>query len=119
MLKPGKNAAGALIGSGWFKSVLGPSGRRCHYGDTAAFSAEICIAYADGTEEVFLLTTAGKAMTLLSFSQKFMTVKPMTPVWNFPVGIFLNLRIQIGILSAVSPLGQKTFCLTAAVQFRK
>ena len=67
----------------------------------------------------FLLTTAGKAMTLLSFSQKFMTVKPMTPVWNFPVGIFLNLRIQIGILSAVSPLGQKTFCLTAAVQFRK
>lgn len=89
MLKPGKNAAGALIGSGWFKSVLGPSGRRCHYGDTAAFSAEICIAYADGTEEVFFTDHSWKGHdSPILFSEIYdgetYDSRLELPGWNLP-----------------------------------
>lgn len=51
-LKPGTNAAGAMIGAGWYKGLMGFLGRRNNYGTQTAFLGEIHIEYEDGTREV-------------------------------------------------------------------
>lgn len=50
-LKQGKNAAGAMLGAGWYKGVMGLTKARNNYGDQTAFAMEIRIRYEDGTCE--------------------------------------------------------------------
>lgn len=50
-LKPGVNAAGAMLGAGWYKGVMGLTKARCNYGDRTAFAMQMVLYYEDGTAE--------------------------------------------------------------------
>lgn len=50
-LQPGLNAAGAMLGAGWFKGVMGLTRSRNNYGDRTAFAMQLLLRYADGTQE--------------------------------------------------------------------
>ncbi|MFV0503526.1 MAG: family 78 glycoside hydrolase catalytic domain [Lachnospirales bacterium] len=49
-LKKGENCAGALLGAGWYKGVIGLTKARNNYGEKTAFSMKIIINYTDGTK---------------------------------------------------------------------
>ena len=51
-LTEGANAAGAMLGAGWYKGVMGFMRYRNHYGVQTAFACQIMIRYEDGTSEV-------------------------------------------------------------------
>ena len=64
LLKPGANAAGALIGSGWYRGDLaGWIGRRNVYGDRAALLMQIDVLYKDGRRETVGTDASWKAAT--------------------------------------------------------
>jgi len=52
LLKEGVNAAGAMVGPGWYKGNLGFKTSRCNYGDQTAFAMQLVIKYEDGTTEI-------------------------------------------------------------------
>lgn len=54
LLNSGKNGIGALLGSGWYKGVLGWDGKNEHYGNRTALLVQIHIDYADGRQEVIV-----------------------------------------------------------------
>jgi alpha-L-rhamnosidase len=49
MVKPGPNALGAVLGDGWYAGLMGYTGRRHYYGESARFLAQLEIDYTDGT----------------------------------------------------------------------
>ena len=51
LLKPGVNVAGAMLGAGWFKGVMGLTKARNNYGDRTAFAMQAVLYYEDGTSE--------------------------------------------------------------------
>ena len=51
-LKEGINTAGALVGAGWYKGVMGLTRSRNNYGDQTAFAMQMVLRYDDGREEV-------------------------------------------------------------------
>ena len=51
LLKPGVNVAGAMLGAGWYKGVMGLTKARCNYGDRTAFAMQAVLHYEDGTTE--------------------------------------------------------------------
>ena len=53
-LREGENAAGAILGAGWYKGKMGFLGLRNNYGTRTAFLAQIVIRYEDGTEEILV-----------------------------------------------------------------
>ncbi len=61
ILKKGTNAAGAVVGSGWYKGNLaGWPGRRNIYGDRTALLLQMIIRYTDGREELVVSDEAWK-----------------------------------------------------------
>lgn len=60
MLNSGKNGIGALLGSGWYKGVLGWDGKNEHYGNRTALLVQIHIDYADGRQEVIVSDSSWK-----------------------------------------------------------
>ena len=48
----GENALGAILGDGWYASVLGYTGRRYYYGGYPRLRAQLEIEYADGQRAV-------------------------------------------------------------------
>lgn len=50
-LKEGENMAGAMLGPGWYKGVMGLTKARNNYGDRAGFAMQLLLRYADGSEE--------------------------------------------------------------------
>ena len=52
MLHPGLNMAGAMLGAGWYKGVMGLTRSRNNYGDTTAFAMQLTLVYADGTRDI-------------------------------------------------------------------
>lgn len=50
-LKTGANALGAILGDGWYASVLGYTGRRYFYGGYPRLLAQLEIEYANGERE--------------------------------------------------------------------
>ncbi|MCI8623010.1 MAG: family 78 glycoside hydrolase catalytic domain [Provencibacterium sp.] len=53
-LNAGENALGAWVGPGWYRGCLaGWLGKRGLYGKRLAFSMQLLVRYADGTEETF------------------------------------------------------------------
>ncbi|MCL8014900.1 glycoside hydrolase family 78 protein [Streptomyces sp. AS02] len=64
LLKPGRNALGAILGDGWFRGRIGFDGKtRALYGDRLAFLAQLEVAYADGTTERITTDTSWQAAT--------------------------------------------------------
>ena len=51
LLKSGVNVAGAMLGAGWYKGVMGLTKARCNYGDRTAFAMQAVLHYEDGTTE--------------------------------------------------------------------
>ena len=52
LLHPGTNRAGAMLGAGWYKGVMGLTRARNNYGDRTAFSLQLALQYDDGTTEI-------------------------------------------------------------------
>lgn len=52
LLHPGTNRAGAMLGAGWYKGVMGLTRARNNYGDRTAFSMQLTLQYDDGTMEI-------------------------------------------------------------------
>lgn len=50
-LKEGNNIAGAMVGAGWYKGVMGLTKARNNYGDQTAFSMQLVVRYEDGSAE--------------------------------------------------------------------
>ena len=50
-LKPGVNVAGAMLGAGWYKGVMGLTKARNNYGDRTAFAMQLVLHYEDGSSE--------------------------------------------------------------------
>ncbi|MFT3784112.1 MAG: family 78 glycoside hydrolase catalytic domain [Nibricoccus sp.] len=51
-LRQGKNVLGAVLGDGWYASVLGYTGKRYFYGGYPRFLAQLEIEYTDGSRAV-------------------------------------------------------------------
>ena len=52
LLHPGTNRAGAMLGAGWYKGVMGLTRARNNYGDRTALSMQLTLQYDDGTTEI-------------------------------------------------------------------
>ena len=63
LLKPGQNAAGVLLGNGWYRGEIGFSGQRNFYGDRVALLLQIVVMYRDGRQEVVGSDVNWKAST--------------------------------------------------------
>ncbi|MBA2277932.1 MAG: family 78 glycoside hydrolase catalytic domain, partial [Chloroflexia bacterium] len=62
LLRPGRNAIGAMLGAGWFRGRLGfNGGRRDIYGDHLALLAQLAIDYADGATDLLLTDESWRA----------------------------------------------------------
>lgn len=48
LIRPGKNAIGAMLGSGWYRGYIGFSGQHNYYGKDLALLAQLVIKYKDG-----------------------------------------------------------------------
>lgn len=59
-LQEGENMAGAMLGAGWYKGVMGLTKARNNYGDSTAFSMQIVIRYVDGREETVCTSDSWK-----------------------------------------------------------
>lgn len=57
-LKPGVNIAGAMLGAGWYKGVMGLTKARNNYGDRTAFAMQLVLHYEDGTTEVMMTNSS-------------------------------------------------------------
>lgn len=51
LLRPGQNAVGVMLGSGWYRGNLAWSGAKNHYGTDLALLFQLLITYADGSTE--------------------------------------------------------------------
>ncbi len=51
-LKEGQNGAGAMLGAGWYKGVMGLTKARNNYGDQTAFAMELHVTYENGETEI-------------------------------------------------------------------
>jgi alpha-L-rhamnosidase len=51
LLQRGENAAGVILGDGWYRGFIGFSGQRNKYGNRGALLAQIEIVYQDGHRE--------------------------------------------------------------------
>ena len=64
LLKPGRNAIGAVLGDGWFRGRLGfGGGRRNFYGNRLALLAQLEVRYVDGSSERIVSDESWRAAT--------------------------------------------------------
>ena len=63
LIRSGANVAGALLGDGWFRGVIGFAGHRNHYGDRLAMLLQIEITYRDGTKRLVISDQNWRAAT--------------------------------------------------------
>ncbi|WP_369753954.1 family 78 glycoside hydrolase catalytic domain [Flavobacterium sp. WC2409] len=61
LLSEGKNAIGAIVGSGWYRTRLGWENRQNIYGKETALLFQMVIKYTDGTTETVVSDTSWKA----------------------------------------------------------
>jgi alpha-L-rhamnosidase len=63
LLQPGRNAAGVILGDGWFRGFIGWGDQRNYYGEKLALLAQIVITYEDGSKQVVVSDGNWKAST--------------------------------------------------------
>jgi alpha-L-rhamnosidase len=63
LLRRGDNAAGVVLGNGWFRGDIGFTKRRNVYGDRLALLLQIDVTYADGSRETIGSDDQWKAST--------------------------------------------------------
>lgn len=70
LLHPGTNRAGAMLGAGWYKGVMGLTRARNNYGDRTAFSMQLTLQYDDGTTEIVTTDASWQGTTApVTFSE--------------------------------------------------
>ena len=70
LLHPGTNRAGAMLGAGWYKGVMGLTRARNNYGDRTAFSMQLALQYDDGTTEIVTTDASWQGTTApVTFSE--------------------------------------------------
>ena len=70
LLHPGTNRAGAMLGAGWYKGVMGLTRARNNYGDRTAFSMQLTLQYDDGTTEIVTTDVSWQGTTApVTFSE--------------------------------------------------
>jgi len=62
-VRPGANALGAILGDGWYASVLSYTGQRYFYGGYPRLLAQLEIDYTDGTRETIASDGTWRAAT--------------------------------------------------------
>jgi len=60
-VRMGKNAIGAILGDGWYASVLAFTGKRNYYGGKPRLCAQLAIEYADGSTQTVASDATWKA----------------------------------------------------------
>ncbi len=63
LLQKGDNAAGALVGDGWYRGYLAFHGNRNTYGSKLALLLQIVVDYTDGTQDVIVTDGSWKSST--------------------------------------------------------
>ncbi|MBS1525478.1 MAG: family 78 glycoside hydrolase catalytic domain [Bacteroidetes bacterium] len=63
MLKEGQNVVGAMLGSGWYRGIIGFSDKRNVYGKDIALLLQINITYTDGSTAVVASDESWKSST--------------------------------------------------------
>ncbi|MGA5361235.1 glycoside hydrolase family 78 protein [Streptomyces purpurascens] len=64
LLRPGRNAVGAILADGWFRGRIGFDGKtRAIYGDRLAFLAQLEVTYEDGTTDRVTTDDSWRAAT--------------------------------------------------------
>jgi alpha-L-rhamnosidase len=63
MLTTGANAAGAMLGNGWYRGFIGFGGQRNYYGNELALLFQVEITYADGSRETIISDGSWKTST--------------------------------------------------------
>ena len=61
MVQSGTNTIGALLGDGWYGSVIGFTGRRLFYGGTPRFLAQLVLQLSNGTAQTVVSDGSWKA----------------------------------------------------------
>ena len=70
LLHPGTNRAGAMLGAGWYKGVMGLTRARNNYGDRTAFSMQLTLQYDNGTTEIVTTDASWQGTTApVTFSE--------------------------------------------------
>ncbi len=63
LVQAGKNAIGAMLGSGWYRGPLAWAGHKNIYGNSLALLAQLEIRYADGKKELIVSDDQWKTAT--------------------------------------------------------
>lgn len=63
LLKPGANAIGVMLGSGWYRGIIGYETNVNVYGKDIALLCQIDILYSDGTKESIITDESWKSST--------------------------------------------------------
>lgn len=90
LVKPGENAVGAMLGSGWWRGNIGFSNQINVYGADISLLMEIHIAYADGSREVvgtdgsWKYTTDGPVRSSELYHGETQDARKMIPGWSLP-----------------------------------
>ncbi|HZI32914.1 MAG TPA: alpha-L-rhamnosidase N-terminal domain-containing protein, partial [Candidatus Binatia bacterium] len=61
MVQPGANTIGAILGDGWYASVLGFKGSRLNYGGAPRFLAQLVLEFSDGSTQTVVSDGSWKA----------------------------------------------------------
>jgi alpha-L-rhamnosidase len=61
MVQPGANTVGAILGDGWYGSVIGFSGKRLFYGGKPRFRAQFVLELSDGSTQTVVSDASWKA----------------------------------------------------------
>ena len=63
MVRPGENAAGVILGDGWYRGYIGWQDRRNAYGDRLAALIQIQLTFTDGSTQTVVSDESWKATT--------------------------------------------------------
>ena len=63
LLKNGDNAIGVILGSGWYRGIIGFSNNNNSYGTDISLLFQLNIQYSDGTEEIIASDDSWKSST--------------------------------------------------------
>jgi alpha-L-rhamnosidase len=61
MMQAGSNTLAAILGDGWYASVLSNEGKRCNYGGTPRFMAQLVLNFSGGGTQTIVTDPSWKA----------------------------------------------------------
>ena len=122
MLHPGLNMAGAMLGAGWCKGVMGLTRSRNNYGDTTAFAMQLTLVYADGTRETVNTGPAWQGTKACSSASRrsgclprrmaaqwWILARTWRAGWKLPCRVQPGRRLNCAALRSWTPMATPTW----------